>query len=257
MSRRKTSIAETFILLPWWISASFAVISLFALPAIEAGLPPSPLSAAFEGALSFGRIIIPLAFGLFAALSAFRSWHVSRRLDAQSGLDSLREIHWKEFEDLVGEVFRRQGYCVEETLGGGADGGVDLALRRDGRLTQVQCKRWKGKPVGVNIVRELFGVMTADGATAGILVTTSSFTSEAVAWAREKNIKLVDGGELAELVKSVQSGRSYTPPEPNLPGMCPRCGSALVLRPASKGANPGKAFLGCSTFPKCRHTQAS
>ena len=93
MARRKTSIAETFVLLPWWVSASLAVISLFALPAIEAGLPPNPLSAAFKGALSFGRIIVPIAFCLFAALSAFRSWHVSRRLDAQSGLDSLWEIH--------------------------------------------------------------------------------------------------------------------------------------------------------------------
>lgn len=38
--------------------------------------------------------------------------------------------------------------------------------------------------------------------------------------------------------------------------MCPRCGSDLLERVAKKGANAGNKFLGCSTFPKCRFTQA-
>ena len=37
---------------------------------------------------------------------------------------------------------------------------------------------------------------------------------------------------------------------------CPKCGAALVLRTASKGANAGNQFYGCSGFPKCRHTRA-
>ena len=35
---------------------------------------------------------------------------------------------------------------------------------------------------------------------------------------------------------------------------CPKCGSEMVERIAKKGANAGKAFPGCSSFPKCRHT---
>ena len=35
--------------------------------------------------------------------------------------------------------------------------------------------------------------------------------------------------------------------------VCPRCGSALVLRTVKKGDNAGKQFWGCSTFPKCRY----
>lgn len=34
---------------------------------------------------------------------------------------------------------------------------------------------------------------------------------------------------------------------------CPRCGSKLVLRKATKGANAGNQFYGCSGFPKCRY----
>ena len=37
--------------------------------------------------------------------------------------------------------------------------------------------------------------------------------------------------------------------------ICPRCGSALVLRTARKGKNAGNQFYGCSNFPKCRYIQ--
>lgn len=37
--------------------------------------------------------------------------------------------------------------------------------------------------------------------------------------------------------------------------LCPRCGSELVLRKATKGANAGKSFYGCSAFPKCRYIE--
>lgn len=37
--------------------------------------------------------------------------------------------------------------------------------------------------------------------------------------------------------------------------ICPQCGGVLVLRTASKGANAGKQFYGCSNFPKCRYIQ--
>ena len=37
--------------------------------------------------------------------------------------------------------------------------------------------------------------------------------------------------------------------------VCPRCGSALVLRIAKKGENAGKQFYGCSSFPKCKYIQ--
>ncbi len=37
--------------------------------------------------------------------------------------------------------------------------------------------------------------------------------------------------------------------------VCPKCGSALVLRTAKRGENAGKQFYGCSGFPKCRYIQ--
>lgn len=36
---------------------------------------------------------------------------------------------------------------------------------------------------------------------------------------------------------------------------CPKCGAALLLRTARRGANTGGSFFGCSGYPKCRYTR--
>jgi restriction system protein len=36
--------------------------------------------------------------------------------------------------------------------------------------------------------------------------------------------------------------------------VCPKCGSALVMRTARNGARAGTKFYGCSAYPRCRHT---
>lgn len=82
--------------------------------------------------------------------------------------DALDGMGWRGFEMLVGEGFRLQGYQVAETGGGGADGGVDRVLTRPGRNGAekflVQCKQWRALKVGVDVVREPYGLMAARGA---------------------------------------------------------------------------------------------
>ena len=46
---------------------------------------------------------------------------------------------------------------MEETGGQGADGGIDLVLRKGSERFLVQCKQWRAYKVGVNVVRELYG----------------------------------------------------------------------------------------------------
>lgn len=38
-------------------------------------------------------------------------------------------------------------------------------------------------------------------------------------------------------------------------GLCPRCGSPLVVRTAKKGPNAGSQFFGCPRYPDCRYTR--
>ena len=162
------------------LGLGLAVLAYGILP----GILPKPFVA--TGIVAF----ISFALLAIAALSAMRAWSSRQMLEKQTGIGSLRTLHSKRFEDLLGEMYRRQGYSVEENLGGGADGGVDLVLHRAGQTILVQCKRWN-QPVPVPVVRELYGVLIDRGATAAKLVATTTFTSDAVAFAAGKPIELV------------------------------------------------------------------
>lgn len=178
--------------------------------------------------------------------------------------EALRSMSWCDFELLVGEAFRLQGYSVTETGGGGADGGVDLKLKKGSEFFLVQCKQWRAYKVSVNVVRELFGVMSAEGATGGFVVTSGTFTADAKAFADGRNIDLIDGPalsvmlELALAAKTSAQNKKTTTPATQAPTvaskepLCPRCGGAMMERVAKQGSNAGGAFWGCNAFPKCR-----
>ncbi len=62
--------------------------------------------------------------------------------------------------------------------------------------------------------------------------------------------------QVAEVTRQQQAIPAIPPSQSNsTTTACPRCGSELTERTVSKGTNKGERFLGCSSFPKCRHTQ--
>lgn len=89
-----------------------------------------------------------------------------------------------EFEQLVAHLLDSQGYCVTltpRTRDGGKDILVATPTALGDLLYLVECKKYGPKnPVGVSLVRELYGVVERERATAGILVTSSSFTAAAL-----------------------------------------------------------------------------
>jgi restriction system protein len=188
-------------------------------------------------------------FIVVTVVAALNSRYRRRLFDAQIGVESLRVISWQDFERLVGEAYRRQGYVVEEIGGSAPDGGVDLVLHRDGRKVVVQCKRWRSAQVGVTLVREFFGVIVAEKAERGIFVTSGTFTPDAVNFARGKPIELVDGRALAALIGGLQAGKP-TPLPPSSPP-CPKCGGEMARRLAKRGAHAGNEFWSCQRFPNC------
>lgn len=89
----------------------------------------------------------------------------------------------RQFEELVAELFRRQGYEVTLTPAS-KDGGKDIYVaKRDtvGALMYlVECKQFApDRPVGVGLIRQLYGVVQQENASGGILATTSFFTKGA------------------------------------------------------------------------------
>jgi len=151
---KRTSLLDDQIALPWWFSVVLAAVVYFGLkfylPTVEFQSP------AFQG---LGKVFPSMA-GMFAgififtaAISAYHAWRRGELLDRQTSVKSIKAVSWKEFEYLVSEAYRRQAYSVQENTGGGADGGVDLVLRRDGERILVQCKNWKSSKVGASTVR--------------------------------------------------------------------------------------------------------
>src|SRR5258708_13291580 len=68
---------------------------------------------------------------------------------------------------------------TDEEGGQGPDGGVDLGLTKNGQRYLVQCKHWRKRQGGVTLVRELNGVVSAQGAHGGFVVPCGAFTPQA------------------------------------------------------------------------------
>lgn len=267
MARKRTGLMEDLfgllLQLPWWVGIVATAVFWGIGLRFGSGTAEDPLGTATQTLLRYFFNICAVVSLAGAIGSSIRSRSRRKLLDRQRGIDSLRALSWREFEHLVGEAYRRRGYHVEETGGSGPDGGVDLKLYGHGETVLVQCKQWRARRVGVDKVRELFGVVTAADAARGILVTSGTFTNDAHSFAAGKPIDLVDGPALTQLVRDVQASPSTTAhaPAPAVSSTpdstlsCPRCGRPMVLRIARRGSNAGSQFYGCSTYPACRATR--
>jgi len=253
MARKNESLLNLLTRLPWWVGVAVAAVAYIFLKYIVPPLLPNVLGGRnlFAGASDFFAPFAALLCLLAGGLSAFKIWRKGRMLGSQENIETVGNLSWREFEELVSEIYRRKGYFVLENPDEGADGGVDLRLRKDGKKVYVQCKHWKARQVGVKVVRELYGVMTAKGADEGVVVTYGTFTREARDFARGKSISLMDGHKLMGLIRQVQKDPIATSKE-TAARTCPKCGSEMVLRTARKGAHAGDQFWGCSGFPECR-----
>jgi restriction system protein len=262
MPRRSQSNVEFLLSQPWWISATLGVLAFLLLTALRYSL--ATLGGPMGKALAQVFGILPTAalvlLALLALASAIFRWKRGERLESQTSIESIRGLTWTAFEGLVSEAYRRRGFNVEQLLSGGADGGIDLILRKDGETTLVQCKQWRNAAVGVPIVREIFGVLVHESATRAVIITSGHFTREAEAFAAGKAMVLIEGEQLLEMVRDVQTktpaaARAPSRPKTEVPS-CPKCGSTMVRRTAKHGANAGNAFWGCSTYPRFSGTRA-
>jgi restriction system protein len=277
--KKKSSPAEAVIelvsFMPWWAGCALALVLYLWLHSVASQMvtatsAPGQVGSAVTQTIwktlaMFGQYVLPLLCLVGAAMSAYgrhkRQTLLKNAVDGKAA-DAITGISWQDFELLVGEGFRQQGYQVIENGGGGADGGIDLVLRKGGDKFLVQCKQWKAFTVGVTVVRELYGVMAANGAAGGFVVTSGRFTDDAKAFASGRNIALMDGAALFKLINQSQTARATRPPPTETASpkavtapLCPVCSRSMVQRVSKRGGSPCNAFWGCSGFPACRGTR--
>ena len=90
-----------------------------------------------------------------------------------------------------------------------------------------------------------------------------------ISFINSKTNKILSESEVHKIVSMIESGQLSKTRKTNKEHVkhvkkivkdkestrvCPKCGSALVLRVSKQGVNKGNKFYGCSSYPKCRHT---
>lgn len=165
-------------------------------------------------------------------------------------------IEWRRFEAVCEALFAQAGF-ESRSQSHGADGGVDIWLHSrnaEGPVAVVQCKHWQGKAVGVKELREFFGVMASHKLHRGSYATTSTYTSDALQFAKDNSINALDGTGLLALIAKrtpeqqkalldvAYEGEYWRP-------TCASCGIKMVERTPSKG---GANFWGCTDYPRCK-----
>lgn len=129
--------------------------------------------------------------------------------DATEVLDegyNLAAMEWLDFEHLIRELFEEEfsqaGGEVKITRAS-RDFGVDaIAFNPDpirGGKIVIQAKRYTNL-VGVSAVRDLYGTVVNEGATKGILVTTSDYGPDAYDFGKGKPLTLLNGNNLLHLL---------------------------------------------------------
>lgn len=123
-----------------------------------------------------------------------------------SSKDALARLGWQDFEHLLAEHYRAQGYRVEHAAPAPSlkalGSGLDLRLRRGEESLIVRCKHWDTVEVPQLDVQELLSDMLNEASTGGILVTRGGFSNDARAIARRQpRLQLVDGDVLKVMLK--------------------------------------------------------
>ncbi|HZQ47419.1 MAG TPA: restriction endonuclease, partial [Verrucomicrobiae bacterium] len=194
--------APIFGIIPVWSSIPVALLGWVAIyfywtMKISAATPLNQfgwlLGAAFAGAT------------LAAGYRGFqfrrnREKFVADRLN----LSVLKQLSEEDFGKLLANFHRQDGCTVEELAAEGADRGIDLVLWKYGQKTIVHYQDLKSCKVGVEKVRELFGIQAHEGAAKAVLITRGIFTEPALSFAAGKPMELIDGAQLAELAHELQ-----------------------------------------------------
>lgn len=205
-----------------------------------------------------GVIVEPVPSGAVDTASAARVLRAAPR--ETWGYEVFAEmVDWRRFEAVVERLFGQAGFDTK-SQSHGADGGVDIWLfsrsQPGAPVSIVQCKHWSGRRVGVDKVRELRGVMASNGIKRGQFATTSSFSDDAIEFARGNGINLLDVDALMqligqrtpaqqlELLQIAYEGEYWLP-------TCVNCGVKLTQRTPKSGGRP---FWGCINYPRCKTT---
>lgn len=203
MKRHRTWLSK-MAKIPPWICICLSILTYLLLtqwvsPQLQASTNPTLLAYLphWQEALSIIAPLLSIVL-LLPVYVAVRTAYIKRNaISSHVAEHQLAQLSWLEFEALVSDNYRQQGYKVTQKLDYSDDDTVDMELTKGQTLILVNCKYWQSSKVGVKAVRELYDTLLDRKAGRAILLTCGTFTPEATTFARYKPIELVDGVLLA------------------------------------------------------------
>lgn len=151
----------------------------------------------------FRLLLIILLFPVVFGWLIYRKIKFSKRKNNDNidilNISQIDSLTGKEFEDLLKEIFEKQGYKVQTTKSS-HDFGADLVLEKCGKISIVQAKCYS-KNIGIKAVQEIISAKVHYNANELFVATNRYFSREAVLLASEHNVMLIDRDVLVKLVR--------------------------------------------------------
>ncbi len=171
---------------------------------------PASLRAPLLRALPIEAVdLLPYLAGLIALAFLVRVMRGGRSRVRARNLGEMLALTPYQFEEYVAGLLRAQGYKGVRRVGGSGDFNADVTARDpEGRSVVVQCKRYAvGNRIGSPAIQTFIGMVHVHHkAERGIFVTTSSYTDDARALARQHGLTLWDGSDLTRMISRTSKG---------------------------------------------------
>lgn len=177
-------VALTLVTIRQWLPLAVAHMPALArvAPALEQ-LAPYALRSLYA--------LVPITL-----LAAFWPW----RPDPSDRAAALRRLAAPELQKRLAEAFRAYGYAVHvRSLG---QEGADLVLGREGERMLVQCRHWQRRDIDATYLRGLCGLMGREKARGALFFTCGRVSVEAMRFAKDMPIVLIDEHALLELLEA-------------------------------------------------------
>ncbi len=217
-SHTHTRVLDAISRAPWWVGVVLAlligaVLHLASPVGSEAAGSGQGVDSGLTVLSEIAQVVLPLLCLGAAWLSATR--RRSRRVPPAPAVPKVLVPGWDpmapgDFESLVAQAFRLQGFHVTEVAARGRPDrdGVALVLRMNRETHLVRSQDWQQARVPVGAVESLHRAMQARDAAGGYALTSGRFTREAHAFASGGKIRLIEGRALTLLMENARCATS-------------------------------------------------
>lgn len=176
----------------WLLWRAYASKPTLTPPPIEPPRKEAPEALHVRNALEFAKVQREF---LAQKQHEHEAW---QRAHGHARAGELDQLSGTEFEAFLAGLFRTQGYTAELTPLTG-DYGADLILAKDGKRIAVQAKRYVGS-VGVSAVQEALSGQAYYQCETAWVVTTGTFTNNALELAKKSGVKLIGRSDIGTLM---------------------------------------------------------